>query len=183
LPSKTAAGLAALWTLVSLVSCDRGSPPAGQGQGVKAPSLPGAPAVVRFHPPADGLLTDAHIDHYLRVRRASRGRTDDEATSAVGVDPEEYAWTRARILEAIVQLETAQVRVAAEGTYSRTLASLRQAREGAKDRETARKIDEQIAALERVRQGLKAADPAPPAVAANARKIAPRRAEIQAQPK
>jgi len=177
---KSAVVLAALCTLVS---CGREAPRAGQEQGRKAPSLPKVPVVVRFRPPADGLLTDAHIDHYIRVRRASRGRTDDEATTGVGVDPEEYAWSRARILEAIVQLETAQVRGAAEGTYSRTIAALRQAREGAKDRETARKLDEQIAALERERQGFKAPDPAPPAVVANARKIAPRRAEIQAPPK
>lgn len=167
-----------LATICTLVSCGRGAPRSEQ----KAPALPAVPPVVRFRPPADALLTDANIDHYIRVRRASRGRTDDEAAAAVRVDPEEYAWARARVLEALVYLETAQVRGAAEGTYSRTIASLREARGGAKDSETARKLDEQIAALERERQALRAPDQAPPSVVANARRIGPRRAEIQAPP-
>jgi hypothetical protein len=82
-----------------------------------------------------------------------------------------------------VYLETAQVRAAAEGTYARTIASLKEAAKGAKDRETARKLEEQIAALERERANLKAPDQASPSVVANAKRIAPRRAELQAAPK
>ena len=173
---KTWATLTAFCTLVS-VSCGRET-----SKAERKSSLPAAPAIVRFQPPADGLLTSAHIDHYIRVRRASRGRTDDEAASAVSVDPEEYAWARARILEAIVSLETSQVRGAAEGTYSRTIASLKEASRGAKDAETRRKLEEQIAALERERSSLKAPDPVAPNVAANAKRVSSRRAEIQAPP-
>ena len=161
----------------TLVSCGREAP-----KPETKSALPAVAPVARFQPPAGGLLTDAQIDHYIRVRRASRGRTDDEAASAVGVDPEEYAWARARILEAIVYLEGSQVRVAADGTYSRTIASLREAAKGAKEQETRRKLEDQIAALERERAAAKAPDPIAPGVAANAKRIAPRRAEIQAPP-
>ena len=147
------------------------------------PVLPALPRVVRFQPPADGLVTEAQLDRYLRARRSARGRTDEEASTAVGVDPEEVAWVRARVVEAIVYLESAEVRIAAEGTYSRTIAALRQAVAGAKDNETSRKLEEQIAALEKERAGLKAPAPPSPAVLANAKRIAPRRAELQAAPK
>jgi hypothetical protein len=146
-------------------------------------ALPQVPRVLRFQPPADGLVTDAQVDRYIRARRSARGRTDEEASRAVGVDPEENAWVRARVVEAVVYLETAQVRAAAEGTYTRTIASLKEAAKGAKDRETARKLEEQIAALERERANLKAPDQASPSVVANAKRIAPRRAELQAAPK
>ena len=44
------------------------------------------PAVTRFQPPADGLLTDAQLGRYARVRRAaSRGRSDGDSARAVGV--------------------------------------------------------------------------------------------------
>lgn len=163
--------------LLTCVSCRDEAP----RQGTKR-AFPAVASIVRFKPPADGLLTDTQIDRYIRVRRASRGRTDDEATTAVGVDAEEFAWARARILEALVFLETTQVRGAAEGTYARTIASLREASRGAKDAETRRKLEEQIAAMERERAGLKTPDTTPPAVVANARRISPRRTEIQAPP-
>jgi hypothetical protein len=137
------------------------------------------PPVVRFRPPGDGLLTEAQLNRYVRVRRAARGRSDDEAARAVGVDPEEVAWVRARVLEALVYLDTAQVRTAAEGTYTRTIAALRESSKSVKDRETLRRLEEQIAGLERERAGLKPAEPPPGPVAANARRIAPRRAEFE----
>lgn len=170
-------GLAIAIVLGTLAACRR------EAKEASKPLLPGVPRIVRFQPPADGLVTDAQLDRYVRARRAARGRTDREASQAVGVDPEEVAWVRARVVEALVYLETAQVRTAAEGTYSRTIASLKEASKGARDRETARKLDEQIGALEKERAGLKAADPAEPSVVANARRIAPRRAELQAVPK
>jgi hypothetical protein len=169
--------LAFVLVLVVCPACRRDSKEAAK------PSLPGVAPVLRFQPPADGLVTDGQLDRYLRARRSARGRTDEEASRAVGVDPEEVAWVRARVIEAIVYLETAQVRAAAEGTYARTIASLREAAKGAKDRETVRKLEEQIAALEKERANLKAPDPAPPSVVANAKRIAPRRTELQAAPK
>jgi hypothetical protein len=58
--------------------------------------------VPRFRPPADGRLTPEQLDHYVRVRRAARGRTDREAARALGIDPDEFFWVRGRILEALV---------------------------------------------------------------------------------
>ncbi len=186
----------AVWTAVCLSAgaCGRGSPREGKA----AARLPRIPLIVRFEPPADGLLTDAQIDRYVRVRRAARGlsaaqgpptpspaqaprrRSDEEAARAVGVDPEEFVWVRTRILEALVAIDTAQSKSAAEATYARTIASLREAARSVKDRETLRRVEEQIAGLERERGSLKAGDKPPAAVAANARRVASRRAEIEA---
>ncbi len=151
---------------------------AGPGKGAGSPGLRGIAPVVRFKPPADGVLTESQLNRYVRVRRAARGRSDDEAARAVGVDPEEIAWVRARVLEALVYLDTSQVRTETEGTYARTIASLREASKSVKDREMLRRLDEQIAGLEHERAGLKA-EPPPGPVAANARRIAPRRAEFE----
>src|SRR6266542_2750923 len=116
----------AVWVAVcvSPVACGRASP----RKGTAAAGLPRIPVIIRFQPPADGLLTDAQIDRYVRVRRAARGvgkpegprtppleptprlRFDEEAARAVGVDPEEFVWVRARIVEALVALDTSQVR-------------------------------------------------------------------------
>lgn len=169
---KTAFGIAILaWASLSCRPSETKKP--------QKALLPVIPPAVRFRPPSDGLLTDALLDRYARVRRAARGRSDQEAARAVGVDPEEFAWVRARVVEALVYLETSQVRTAADGTYARTIASLKEAARGARDRETLRKLEEQIAALEKERTSLKSADSPPPSVAGNARRIAPRRAELE----
>ena len=97
----------------------------------------------------------------------------------MGVDPEELGWVRTRIVEALVALDTSQLRTASEATYARTIASMREAAKSVKDRETLRRMEEQIAGLERERGSLKAGDKPPAAVAANARRVAPRRAEIE----
>jgi hypothetical protein len=168
----TAAGIGfALWAGVSCRQSEIGSP--------SRSAVPAVRSAARFVPPADGLVTDAQLDRYVKVRRAARGRTDEKTAQAVGVNAEELAWVRSRVLEAVVYLETTQVRNAADGTYARTIASLKEAAKGARDRETIRKLEEQIAALERERASLKTADATPPAVIANARKIAPRRAELE----
>jgi len=168
----------AVWAAVCLAAgaCGRNSPRKPTARA----GLPGIPVVIRFKPPADGLLTDAQIDRYVRARRAARGRSDEEASRAVGVDPEEFGWVKTRIVEALVALDTAQLRTAAEATYGRTIASLKESARSVKDRETLRRMEEQIAALERERGSLKAGDKPPAAVAANARRVAPRRAEIEA---
>ena len=170
---KTGVGLGIL--LSACLSC--------RPSGTKIPRkvvLPGIPPIARFQPPADGLVTDAQLDRYARVRRAARGRSEEEAARAVGVDPEEAVWVRARVVEAIVYLEASQVRNAAEGTYARTIASLKEAAKSAKDKETLRKLEEQISLLERERAGLRAPDPPASSVAANARRVAPRRQELDA---
>jgi hypothetical protein len=112
------------------------------------------------------------------VRRAARGRSEEEAARAVGADPEELAWVRSRVVEALVFLDTAQVRSASEGTYTRTIAAVKEAVKSVKDRETLRRLNEQIAQLERERASLKPPE-APPAVAANARRVATRRADVE----
>jgi hypothetical protein len=186
----------AVWAVVcvSPVACGRASP----RKGTAAAGLPRIPVIVRFQPPADGLLTDAQIDRYVRVRRAARGlggtqgpptkplertrelRSDEETARAVGVDPEEFVWVRTRIVEALVALDTSQLKSTAEATYARTIASLREASRSVKDRETLHRMEEQIAGLERERGTLKAGDKPPAAVAANARRVASRRTEIEA---
>jgi hypothetical protein len=168
----------AVATALSLSAFGCGKPSApGQKPGVV---LPGIPAITRFRPPDDGLLTDAQLDRYVRVRRAARGRSEDEAAKAMGGDPEEFVWVRARVVEALVLLDTAQVRTAAEGTYARTIAAIRESTKSVKDRETLRRLNEQIAHLERERASLRPPEAPPAAVAANARRVALRRPDIEA---
>ncbi|HSS44754.1 MAG TPA: hypothetical protein VLO07_05365 [Thermoanaerobaculia bacterium] len=136
--------------------------------------------VIRFRPPADGLLTSAQLDLYIRVRRAARGRPDEDALQEVGADPEQFAWVRARILEALVTLDTRRVRTASEESYVRTIAALNETRKSVQDRDTLRTLDAQIAGLEKERTSWRPLEPFPPATAANAALIAARRAEIEA---
>jgi hypothetical protein len=125
------------------------------------------------------MLTEGQLDRYVRVRRAARGRSEQEAARAVGVDPEEFAWVRARVVEALVFLDTAQVRSAADGTYARTIAAVREAAKSVKDRETQRRLNDQAALLERERASLKPPETPPAALAANARRVAARRADLE----
>jgi hypothetical protein len=136
--------------------------------------------VLKFAPPSDGLLTDRQIDRYLAVLRAARGRTEADAASALGVDADEHAWVRARVLEAMVLLEERRVRAVSSETYARTIAQLHETRSSLRDAASLRSIDEQIAALERERAAWKKPEPPPPSVAANARRLEKRRAEIDA---
>ena len=136
--------------------------------------------VTRFRPPADGLLTDRQIDLYLRVRRAAKSQSEEEAARALGVDRDELAWVRARILEAVVALEMRHVRGASDEAYARAIASLKQTREAVRDKDSAKTLNEQIAALERERASLKGLEALPVEIASNARRVAARRAEIEA---
>ena len=123
-----------------------------------APTGGGRGALVEepgFTPPTDRLLTARHLDIYVKVRRAAKDRSEADAARALGLDPDEFAWVRARIIEAIVARDEARVRDAAAGTYDRTIASLRKTLESVRDRETAHTIQLQIAALERERGGMR----------------------------
>lgn len=134
-----------------------------------------------FRAPADGRLTPAHLDKYLKVRRAVRGATSDaEAARGVGVDPAEFEWIRGRIIEALAVLDARRVAEGGLESYARAIASLRAARESAADSKTAARIDAEIAALERERAALHRPDPAAPAAVANAARVEARRAEIEA---
>jgi hypothetical protein len=162
----------AAFVALSVIGCEQKP---GRTPGQAAAALKG---LVRFRPPADGLITQTELDRYIRVRRGSRGRTEVEAARAVGVDLDEYAWVRARVIEALVALDTRKVRAASEETYVKTIAALRRARQDS--RVGQRTLEEQIAALERERASLKQIDTPPVAVALNAKRVAPRRAEIEA---
>lgn len=160
---------------VAAAACAKTDGPAG----APGPASRIAP-VQKFAPPSDGLLTDRQIDRYIAVRRAARGRTEADAARALGVDPDEHAWVRARVLEATIASDERRVRAAAAETYARTVARLHETRGSVSDTATARSIDEQIAALERERAAWKKLEPPPVAVAANARRVEKRRAEIDA---
>jgi hypothetical protein len=144
-----------------------------------AAAPPGPVLVSRFRPPADGRITADQVDRFIRVRRAARGRSDREAARALGMDPDEFFWVRGRIVEASVELQAERVRAAAEATYARTLASLRESRKNAADPGVARAIDEQIAGMERERSAIRHPNPVPASIAANARLVASRRAEVE----
>jgi hypothetical protein len=149
-----------------------------------APAAAGGSAAAALHPsftpPADRLLTDRHLDLYVKVRRAARDRSEADAARALGQDPDELAWVRARIVEALVALDQTRVRQASAETYARAIASLRTTLKSVRDPQTARTIEGEIAALERERSGMRNPDPLPVDIAANARKIAGRRAELEA---
>jgi hypothetical protein len=142
----------------------------------------GLPGRLRFQPPADGLLTDAQLDRYVKVRRATKGRSDDEAAGAVGADPDEVAWVRARVDEALLEADRRRIRASADDVYGKTLASLRETRKSVKDEKDGRALDEQIAGLERERASLRKADAVPPSIVANAKRVLARRAELETKP-
>jgi hypothetical protein len=152
--------------------------PAREAAASNAPAS--SPSKSRFQPPPDGLLTGPHLDLYLKVRRAAKGRPDADAARAVGIHPDEFAWVRARVVEASIALDARRVARAAGETYARSLAAVREARQRAKEPETVRAVEREIALLERERASLLRAEPLPPAVAANARLVAGRRTEIEA---
>ena len=131
-----------------------------------------------FSPPADGLLTNAQIDDYLKVLRASGRRPPSDVAGEVGVDSAELAWVRARIDEALLALDARQVTDAAAETYAATLARLRETRRTTRDTKAAARLDAEIAALEKERTALHR-PVAASAASRNAALIAPRRAELE----
>jgi hypothetical protein len=133
-----------------------------------------------FYPPADGLVTDEQMGRYLRVRRAAKGRTDAETALALGIRPEEIAWTRARIVEALVALDERRVREASAEVYAKSIATLRASRAAVRDPGRARALEEQIATLERERATFRRDETPAPALARNMRRIAARRTELEA---
>jgi len=171
------ARVAALWAVSATMACGKAEAPAAGKPVVAVPA-----AARRFAPPADGLLTDAQLDRYVAVRRAARGRTEADAARALGVDPDEHAWVRARVVEAIEALDERRVRTASAETYARTLAQLHETRKAVRDPATIKSLDEQIAGLEKERAAWKKPAPVAPSVAANARRVEKRRAEIDAPP-
>jgi hypothetical protein len=135
----------------------------------------------RFVPPADGRLTDAQIDMFLRVRKAAVTEgSDSEAAMRLTVSPAEFDWVRARILEALLALDSRQASAAVFDAYGHAIEALREARRGAVDRASAAKVEGEIAAFERERATLRRPDPLAAVVAANSARVEKRRAEIEA---
>ena len=147
-----------------------------------AAAIEGAGGLLSAHyqPPPNGLLTDRHLDLYGKVRRAARDRSESDAARALGVDPDEFAWVRARIVEALVALDASRVREESGQTYARAIASLRETLKSVRDPKTSRTVESQIAALERERAGMRRSETLPAALAENVRKVAARRSELEA---
>jgi hypothetical protein len=137
-------------------------------------------ALPRFRPPADGVVTDAQLDAYVKLRRAAGNRSEAEAVVALGADPAEIAWVRARIAEALLVLDAKQVTDTVSESYGAAIARLRETRRSERDPKTAARLDAEIAGLERERAALRRGEGPGPAVAKNAARIAPRRAELAA---
>jgi hypothetical protein len=134
----------------------------------------------RFREPADGRISEAQIDLYLQVRRAAGAASSDaDAARGLGVSPAEFDWVRGRVIEALRALDAKRVADAALESYSRAIATLREARRGAGDPRAAARIDAEIAGLERERAALRKPDPLGPAVSANAARVAARRVAIE----
>ena len=165
--------------LLSATACRRSPRPASRPDALR--SLPGGDLLPtpRFQPPADGLLTDEQVGRFIRVRRAAKGRTDAESAQALGVAPEELAWTRARIVEALVALDERRVRAASAEAYGKALTQLKASRASVRDPGRARALDEQIAALERERAAVRREETPAPALARNMQRVAARRAELE----
>jgi hypothetical protein len=178
---RTIARLAPAALLLFALTCRR-SPQAPDG--IDRPSAAALERLAlgpRFQPPADGLLTDAMIDRYARIRAASKGgAAGAETARGFGVSSEELAWVEARIVEALAALDTRRLRNASEETYNRAIASLKRTRDSVRDREILRTLNDQIAALEKERASLKSLEAVPASILANSRRVAPRRAELEA---
>jgi len=168
------AALVVVGAVLGALACRRGG---------EAPSLDAVRAIrsgaePRFRPPESGELTPAQVDLYLKVRAAGSGPEAD-AARALGVDPAELEWTRARIAEALVALDAREVREAALESYGKGIAALREARQASRDPRAAARLDAEIAALERERATARRMDRLPPGVARNAALVAPRRGKIE----
>ena len=133
-----------------------------------------------FKPPENGLLTDAQIQTFVKVRRGARAESEAESLRAIGTDPVEFAWIRARVREALLALESDRVTAAAAESYARALSVVREARRSARDPKTIARLDSEIAGLERERAALRKENPPSAALQRNAARLAPRRAEIEA---
>jgi hypothetical protein len=139
-----------------------------------------ARALPRFRPPTDGVVTDAQLDADVKLRRTAGNRPEAEAVAAVGADPAEIGWVHARIAEALLALDAKQVTETVSESYGAAIARLRETRRSERDPKTAARLDAEIAGLDRERATLRKGEGPGPAVARNAARIAPWRAELAA---
>jgi hypothetical protein len=136
-------------------------------------------ARLAFRPPADGTLTAAQIDTFLKVRRAVGEQSESAVARTMGVDLAELAWVRARIVEALLALDARQVTDAALESYASGLARLRETRQQTRQPGAASRLDAEIAGLEKERASLRRTGPEDAAASRNGALVAPRRAEIE----
>jgi hypothetical protein len=169
---KTAA---AILVLAACSSCKRIEPP-------KLDALRAFNRVARpvFQPAADGVLTPAQVDLFLKVRAGARAGSLADALASIGADPGEFTWVRARIQEALLALDADRVFAASAESYARGVAALRDARKAARDPQTIARLDAEIATLEKERASLRRPGPGLPSVARNAALVSRRRVEIEA---
>jgi hypothetical protein len=178
---RTIARLAPAALLLFALTCRRSPQAPGGIERPSAAALERLAIRPRFQPPADGLLTDAMIDRYARIHAASKGGTvEAENARGFGVSSEELAWVQARVVEALAALDMHRLRNGSEETYNRAIASLKRTRDSVRERETLKTLNDQIAALEKEKASLKSLDALPASILANSRRVAPRRAELEA---
>ena len=169
---RRAGALLAVLAALSPASCRKIEPRLDPVRALEARVRP------RFSPPVDGLLKDAQIDLFLRVRQAAGRRPPSEVAEEMRVDPDELAWVRARIAEALLALDARQVSEAAADAYAAALARLRETRRTTSDAKVAARLDAEIASLEKERASVRRPVPASAAMR-NAAVVAVRRAEIE----
>lgn len=200
--SRTSAGLfIALAT--GLASCRDAAP--GPGSPVES-RRSGASERESYRPPADGVLTPAQVQAFLRVREATArviaspgepappggedgisGATaaravEMQAARELSVPVDEYLWVRERIVEAEAAALTAKLNADVLALLERTLASLRERRPAAPDDASRQLLDEQIASFEAeaVRVKREAGFEEPASVRANLRVLGPFRQKLSA---
>ena len=199
------ASIAVLGLLPALLAgaCREGASPAGGPPDSRRAAAAGREG---YRPPADGVLTPAQVETFLKVREAtvralaapggdaplegeegisgaSEARAAEvRAARALGVPVEEHLWVRERVLEAEAAEMTAKLNADVLVLLEKTLASLRNRLPAAPDDASRRLLGEQIASFEaeaaRVRR--EAAEKEPEPVRANLGVLAPYRARLSA---
>lgn len=194
---------AGLLAALALGACRDGTPPAGGPPESRRSAAAGREG---YRPPADGILTAAQVQAFVKVREATvralstpGGRAPLEgeegisdasearaaevrAARSLSVPVEEHFWVRERILEAEAADLTAKLNADVLALLERTLASLRNRRPAAPDDASRQLLDEQIATFEaeaaRVRR--EAGEKEPESVRANLKVLAPFRGRLSA---
>jgi hypothetical protein len=196
--------LAGFLAVVSLAAC-RGRAPERS-----APRGPNPRPIERerYTPPADGRLRAEQIGLYVRVLRREAERRapppppaearksgmslehgidvflppDTAAARDLGINTEEFAWVKERIVETETALDARDNLRASLETYRRSLATLRSTRDKVADRKIRATLDSQMTALEQesARTRRELAQQPSPASQFNQELVARHRDEIRA---
>jgi len=159
-----------------------------------------------YRPPADGILTAAQVEAFLKVREATarllaspggasplegeEGISDAtqaraaevRAARSLSVPVGEYFWVRERVLEAEAAAQTAKLNADVLALLEKTLGSLRERRASAADDDSRRLLDAQIASFEAeaVRVRRESAEKEPDSIRANLKVLGPFRPKLSA---